>query len=569
MNDYKRKRGALPGRLTCLAALLAVPAFASAEGLGIGDSFKVDGYLQQAFSWNTKNWADTPNYNDRWKMSMARTTLRLNTDWQATDNVAVVAKLRGSREYKTDFLKHLERMNYADGSASYFGATGANNYGSGDHGNIMNMYNRGEVRELYVDWQATERVKFRFGKQQVVWGETDFFAANDLVHGFDYTWRSFLEPNNEELRKTLIILKANIDVPEASGAIEAFIRPGWDNKKDIGTNLDIYGGRWSSQPYAGLDFRNVDPFDYSNSKGDYKDVTGGIRWNGTTSSFNYSLSYLRTFWTSPILNGSSTMKILNPPGTGCPAIAPSGVDTWGGADVIDTKGQCSAGSIIFPIVNIFGATMSGYAAWADAVFSAEVAYVKDAPYQVNWPDGYLPNGFLTISSIIAPGFDGLKKKNLITWMARMDKNIAATQSLLGTEKPMFFSVQLFDKWVQNYDKKDNLINSVGWGAKTKEHSFLLTGIFSLSYDNGRIQPGFVVGTDLTYKGGFYVPSVTVELSKNLKWKTEYDGFWDGGRWRDAKKCNNAAAQGSNCDNAGLFGYFHNRDQLFTSLTYQF
>jgi hypothetical protein len=215
--------------------------------------------------------------------------------------------------------------------------------------------------------------------------------------------------------------------------------------------------------------------------------------------------------------------------------------------------------------------MSGYAAWADAVFSAEVAYVKDAPYQINFPAGYVPpgNGMgMTLSSAIAPGFDGLTTKNLITWMVRMDKNIAATQSLLGTEKPMFFSVQLFDKWVQNYRKDDNLINSVGWGAMTKEHSFLLTGIFALSYDNGRIQPGLVVGTDLTYKGGFYVPSLVVELSKSLKWKIEYDGFWDGGRWRDVEKCN-ASGSMSNCDNAGLFGYFHNRDQLYTSLTYQF
>ncbi|MDR2837164.1 MAG: LysR family transcriptional regulator [Azonexus sp.] len=568
MNHHHRGRFN-PRHLT-LAVLLALPGLAAAFDTG-SESFKIDGYLRQDFSWNMKNWADTPNYNDAGRLSMARTMLRVNMDWKATNTFSVVAKLRGAREYKTDFLKHLEKMNYADGSADNAGASGANNYASGSHGNVMDLYNKGEIRELYVDWQATDRLKFRFGKQQVVWGETDFFAANDLVHGFDFTWRSFLEPNNEELRKALIILKANIDVPEADGAIEAFIRPGWDRKKDIGTELDIYGGRWSSQPYAGVDFRNVDPYDWKNKEGDYRDVTGGIRWNGTTPNFNYSLSYLKTFWASPMLNGSSSLKFFNTFGLTGMENVPSGVDTWGRKDTIDTKGQPSAGNIIYPIVDIFGATISGYAAWADAVFSAEVAYVKDAPYQINWPKGSYPPGF-TLSDNIAPGFDGLTKKDLVAWMVRMDKNIAATQSLLGTEKPMFFSVQLFDKWVQNYDKKDNLINSVGWGARTKEHSFLLTGIFALSYDNGRIQPGLVIGTDLTYKGGFYVPSVVVELTKNLKWKTEYDGFWDGGRWRDNKKCTPLALGGTgatNCDNAGLFGYFHNRDQLFTSLTYQF
>ena len=79
-------------------------------------------------------------------------------------------------------------------------------------------------------------------------------------------------------------------------------------------------------------------------------------------------------------------------------------------------------------------------------------------------------------------------------------------------------------------------------------------------------PELVVGADLTYKGGFAVPSVTFELAKNVKWKVEYDYFWSN-NWRNGQKCQfpNAAS----CDNAGLFGYFHNRDQIYTSLTYLF
>ena len=525
--------------LLALAATAISPAIQAAD-----DSFKVDGYLREELSMNMKNWADTPNYRDRGKLSMARTTLRLNADWKATDNLSIVAKWRGSQEIKTPFLKHLESM-------------GANNStaGGASNGKIMDLYNKSDIRELYVDWQATNRVKFRFGRQQIVWGETDFFAANDMVHGFNWTWRSFLEPANEELRKPLIILKTNIDLPEANGAIEAFIRPGWDRKKDIGTELDIYGGRWSSQPYAGVDFRNIDPYNLDNKEGDYKKVTGGIRWNGTADHFNYSLSYLKTFWQMPILNASSTDF----------AGGAFYVPTTLGASNIKPQQGAVFGEVIYPLVDVFGATASGYADWADAVFSTEVAYIKDAPYQFN----NFPNNSLA-STVVAPGFDGIKKKNLIAWMLRMDKNIAATQGLLGSEKPMFFSVQLFDKWIQDFNEKDGLLNSVGWGARTKEHSFLLTGIFSLSYDNGRIKPELVIGTDLTYKGGFFAPSVTIELSKNLKWKTEYDGFWDGGRWRNgaAGACGGAPNQ-SNCDNAGLFGYFHNRDQLYTSLTYQF
>lgn len=75
--------------------------------------------------------------------------------------------------------------------------------------------------------------------------------------------------------------------------------------------------------------------------------------------------------------------------------------------------------------------------------------------------------------------------------------------MLGSEKPMFFSVQLFDKWLMDYDKGERLLNAVGAGQLTKEHSMLLTAIFDLSYDNGRVKPNLVVGTDLTYGGGFF------------------------------------------------------------------
>lgn len=528
--------GVLPhtplGRLVLALGLttLATPLLAD-------ESLKLDGYLRQEMSWNMKNWQDTPGYDDKGKLSMARSTARLNLEWQATEDVALVAKLRASREVKTNFLDHLEDM-------------GANNYHESDgKGDIMDLYNQNEIRELYLDFPVGERTRLRLGKQQIAWGETDFFAANDLVHGFDYTWRSFLEPANEELRKTNIMAKMNIDVPELDGGIELFVRPGWDRKKDIGTELDIYGGRWSSQPYAGVDFRNIDPYNYENKEGDYRDVTGGIRWSGLKGDTNYSLSYLRTFYPSPILNASNNLALIGQPNV------PSGATTKG---TDQTRGV--AGEIIYPIVDIFGFTASRYSDWADAVLSTEVGYIKDAPYQV---DSSTPT---LLSQIIAPGYDGYTTKDVVAMMLRMDKNIAATQSWLGTEKPMFFSVQLFDKWVQNFDKDDGLLYSVGWGGKVKEHSVLATTIFDLSYDNGRLRPQLVLGADLSNGGGFAVPSVTVELSSKVRWKVEYDAFWDDAH-RDSSKC--SQGQMNDCDNTTMFGYFHNRDQLYTSLTYLF
>ena len=524
-------------KMVTLALTLAMPTLCFADDNASGSNFKFDGTLREELSWNTKQWADVPNYDTRGKMSMARTTLRLNGEWDATPDFSIVAKVMGAKEVKTGFLSHLEQM-------------GANNYkDAGANGNIMSLYNDAEIRELYFDYKFNDEVKLRFGRQQMAWGESDFFAANDMVTGFDYSWRSFLEPNNELLRKTNIMAKLNVDFPDVNGGIEMFVRPGWDRKKDIGNNIDIYGGRWSGQPYAGVDFRNIDPYNLNNSEGDYKKVTGGIRWNGTAQDFNYSASYMKTFWQSPILNANAALTLFGLPNV------PSGATTVGGSTTLGP-----AGEIIYPLVDVYGFTGSGYSNLADAVFSAEVAYIKDAPYQVMLP---IPT---PISQAVAPGFDGIMKKDIVSWMVHMDKNIDFVQGLLGAEKPMFFSVQLFDKWIPSFKDSDNLINGVGWGARTKQNSFLITGIFSLSYYNGRIKPEFVVGNDITYGGGFYVPSVSVELSKSLRWKTEYDGFWSS-KWRDGSQCGfpNAAS----CDSSGLFGVFHNRDQLYTSLTYLF
>ncbi|MFC5697122.1 DUF1302 family protein [Pseudomonas sp. GCM10022186] len=516
---------------------LAIALGTVAAPLLADDSFKFDGYLREELSWNAKNWEDTPGYDDKGKLSMARSTARLNLDWQATDSVSVVAKLRAVREVETDFLEHLEEM-------------GANNHREADgRGDIMELYNKAEIRELYVDFPVGERLSFRIGKQQLAWGETDFFAANDLVHGFDYTWRNFLEPANEELRKTNNIVKMNIDVPELEGGLEAFIRPGLDRTQDIGTEIDIYGGRWSSNPYAGVDFRNVDPYNFENDEGDYHDWTGGLRWSGMYGDTNYSLSYLKTFYNAPILNASDNLALIGRPDL------PSGAVTRG---TDQTRGV--AGEVIYPIVDIFGLTASRYSEWADAVFSTEVAYIKDAPYQIELATPTL------LSQLIAPGFDGFTRKDVLAMMLRMDKNVAFTQSLLGTEKPMFFSVQLFDKWVQNFDEDDNLLYSVGWGGKVKEHSVLATTIFDLSYDSGRIRPNLVLGADLSNGGGFAVPSVTFELSSKWRWKVEYDAFWDDAS-RDPDKC--PPGNGATCDSTTLFGYFHDRDQVYTSLTYLF
>jgi len=523
MIDVKRKialRASGAASVVALFAALGSTPVQAAETKFYGD-------VSAALSLNMKDIPETTD-DDKYKISMFRTTAHLNMDSNLTDTLSFVGKVRLVRDFPNSYLTDLERK----------GADAA-----GER-NLAKIYTDSTLREAYFDWKPTDRLQFRVGKQQVAWGESDFFQAMDLVHGMDFTWRSFLEPANEELRKPLFLINATWLVPELDGKLQVLLRPGKANRKDaIGDTFDVFGGRWANQPNKGLDFRTITPYNYSHPGADAEDNTWGVRWSGIAQEINYSLSYLQSFKkNSPIISPAGDLTLFGLPGV------PSGSQPFQGVRPIGL-----AGEIIYPKLDLFGLTASGYSAAVDAVFSVEAAYIRDFTFNYGYSS--------PLSLALGPGFDGVKEKNVVKSMVRMDKNLAFVQSLLGAEKPAFFSVQLFDTWIQNYHNDEKLIQLVGFGQASKRHSSILTTILGLSYDNGQIAPELVAGWDATYGGGFLVPSVTFQYGKDWRLKVEYDHFWDNGNRTSA----NAATE----RDTALFGYFSHNDQLYMKLTYQF
>lgn len=521
------------GGLAWTALIAAAPFHAVAADT------KFYGDASAAFSWNTQNTlkdnlGQNPNPDTKGKMSMQRYTLKLNADTTVNDNFSWVAKLRLVKETSLDYLNILERANGPS-------VSGANAAG---HNDLPRMYSEADVRELYADIKVSDNVLLRLGKQQVVWGESDFFQAMDMVHGYDFTWRSFLEPANEDLRKPQVMANVTVQVPELDGKAQFLFRPGSLNRLDsIGNRYDIQGGRWANQPLKGVDFLTITPYNYRRDGADSRDNTWGMRWSGMAKEINYSMSYLKTFNPNPVI--SMRNDIFSAPGTA----GLSGSTPFNGSTPIG-----AAGEVIYPKIDLFGVTASGYSAAADAVFSTEVAYIRD--YAYNYGQTSVYSGILG-----GPGYDGIARKNVVRSMLRMDKTLGFTQSLLGTEKPAFFSVQLFDTWIKGYNANEDLIQLVGFGQRSKEHSTLLTAIFDTSYANGTINPALVIGTDLSYGGGFAVPSVTFQYGKNWRLKLEYDHFWHRGE--------RTAANNNVERDAGLFGYFAGNNQFYAKVTYQF
>lgn len=559
MSKERKAAWRIAGGAAC-TMMVAVAPFCA--GVAQAADYNFYGDVSLAMSWNTQNTLKEnkpsaagnlggqtlPLPDTKGEVSMERFTARLNLDSKVNDAFSWAGKVRLVREMPLGYLDTLQNLKPTPVPA----ANGAVN--AMHHNDLAAWLSKSELRELYADINFNENVMLRLGKQQVAWGESDFFAAMDMVHGFDWTWRSFLEPANEDLRKPLVLANLSVKVPELDGKVQVLFRPGRLNKLDsIGNSLDYHGGRWMPQPLKGIDFQAVTPWNYEANGANSRDNTWGIRWSAIAKEINYSLSYLKTFQQLPVIS-------MNPnfdPTLAAAGFAPPGIFIPSFA--VPFKGNTPigiSGELVYPKIELVGATVSGYSAWADAVFSGEVAYIQDYAYNF----GQNPAGYSAAYG--GPGFDGVKQKSIVRSMLRMDKSLAFTQALLGTEKPAFFSLQYFDTWIKNFHQAEDLVQSVGFGVRSREHSGTLTMILDTSYANGQINPSLVGGIDPTYGGGFLVPAVAFQYGKQWRLKFEYDHFW--------ARNNNTAANNNIERNASVpFSFLENNDQFYVKLTYQF
>lgn len=496
----------------------AARADESAAGDATGYSFNLSGFVRGWVSANLQNQPELQavGKNSRGELSMVRGSVELDADAK-TGPVKWKAIGRVDREYKTSYLEQLRDLRSTNGTAVGGAST-----------DILDNYNQGELREWWAEIPLGDRVTVKAGKQQLVWGESDFFHAMDLVNGYDMSWRLFFEGENEEWRKPLIMVSAKIRVPEADGMLAAFVRPGLDRCKDIGTTYDIQGGRWFFQPYRGFDLTAITNKDCDHPDGRQKDATGGARWSGEAAGLNYSVAALRTFSADPVANSAAKPYLK----------APSGA-------VFD---------LINPKINVFGLTLSGYNGSADAVFSAELAYTKDQPYNIGTGSLASP----TVAGNVGLGLGGVMKKDTITTMLRVDKNLKF-EDLLGTSRPSFSSIQLFDTYIKDFQRADDLTRLFAYGTALTEHNAILTAFTTLNYQNDTINPGFAVGFDLSHGGGFAIPSVALTLSDKWSARIEADLFWAS--HSNKQQFSNQASQ--------LFGYFDKANQLVFRVTRQF
>lgn len=527
-------------------------------------AFRLGGYARGSFSWNLQDQPERPNSSG--KMSMARASVLLDADWKIAPGSKIKAIARLDREYKTSYLESLERApNPFPGNGSV--ADIFTTHGGGGIGGIMKNYNQGELRELWAEAEVNDRIKLKFGKQQIVWGETDFFRALDVVHGFDYRWRSFLEPENEELRKPLIMARMMVQVPEASGSFDLFVRPGVDRDEDVGNTYDLAGGRWASQPAKGASFFYATDYNYRSKGANVRDVTGGIRWQGQAGGVNYSVVALKTFNNDPVFNPCpGNMQFLyNGAGSSgafstyrqTPAYCGLGTNPHQPGGV-----QPQFGDWIFPKTSILGATASGYADWADAVFSTEIVLQKGQSFNYGLQQGG------RFGYNIVPGSFGIIRKDTLMTMLRMDKTVDLS-ALIGTSRPSFASVQIFNTRILGFDEAEEIVQLAFWSRPKPRDSAILTGILAMNYANDRINPTLAAGWDVSNGGGFVIPSVEWVLGDNWRVRAELDLFFQRGNEKRRYIDPNTFTWDESGRGASLMGYLAHNNQAVIRVTRQF
>ena len=550
--------------LGCGGLMMASSSALAGPGYG-GDSepafsFEYNGYLRTTVAVGLQDHDET-NADDKWRMTQAELTLNLDFDIKTGPlNWKVITRF--DKEHQTDYLDDLqERMDPVGG------AVGSGNYSGPQpqRGDFMDQYETTDevfdwLREIYFDVNLfDDRLLLRVGRQQLVWGESDFFQAMDVVHGYDYRGRLFYE-NNEEWRKPLMLFNFNLDLYELGGSLNWYIRPGWDREEDMGRSFNIEGGRWIPHPYRGVDFTQfTDSYNEDHDSGDWSEMTYGIRWNGSWGSIGYSLAYLKTFNPSPIVNPHST------------ASTNGAIAAVGGSNFTDPtfaygeephNSNTLLGDWMYPEIDVFGLTINGFNQAMDATLSAELAFIPNKPYNYGSLDSNLP------------GWNGVKEKDTLNIMLRIDKEFKWMDTL-GTHRPSLSSIQLFDTWILSHDDDDELVEFASFGSKKKEHQAYLTLFTLLNFHRDTINPSFVIGTDLSKGGGFAIPAVEFVWGDDWRLKVEADLWWNDG---DVKKvCDTSCLSngeghgllGKREDGAGFMDWFGEDNQLVFKLTRQF
>jgi hypothetical protein len=485
------------------------------------------------------------------QMSMARATAQLEADWKPWKWMSMHGILRGSRsltlkadrEAQLPNPKRLVVRNVLS-SGTFLAKAEWKSKSPGEVATEVRdtFYNEFDLREFFVDIEATSWLSFRAGRQQVAWGETGQFRLLDVVNPVDPTWHFSSLESFEDQRIPLWMLKTNIEIKPLAGNLEVLWIPMLDEGDKLATVPLTFVGAWGLPLPKNVDMgqyrRKV--FLYPERNLDNSRV--GARWKGEAGPVTYSLVYMYT-------------HVISPP-------IPKFVYTpFGGGDLEVWLG--------FPRQHIVGLSLeAAIPSPATLNVKFEAAFEPDRSYPVSSAKKYkrtiksladdtpYQDGLVMNKNDVVADFD-IPKKKVLSYALTLQR--PSNIRWLNPEQSIMLVAQFMHTAILDFDKKDLMVEIPGYDTTVVQpHSFKLIASVFTSYLHGMLTPRIVGVYAFARKDDGELLGQGGLLSVQL-------GMAFGNNWR----LNLALNEFFGPDGYDGLGLFRDRDEVNLSVRYQF
>ena len=447
------------------------------------------------------------------KLSIMRGSIRLVGDWRPEEKVTVhgVISLVGS--LKLDVDKYAQPPSFPDG---------VNRRDYAKDWAWRNYYNEVDLRELYVDIEATKWLTFRLGRQQVVWGDINSYRLLDVINPVNTTWHFGPLESFEDTRIPLWIWKTMFEIKEWDHSLEFVWVSALDRDKEMVNPPLTLVGAW------GLPLSNTpSPFIIKEKKflypgNEIEDSRIGLRWRGNiTPASTYSLMYFYT-------------HVISPP---IPMY-------W---DLAENMVDIETLYLGFPRQHIAGAAIDyafespiGMVAKLEASVEPDRTYprISSTPFMHEDPEienrqVFEPPEKTTVNYAVQ-----LMRPTMIRWLNPTQNFLFVTQ----------WSHTIVPD-LSEFERQDLVVVPGFNDYKLQAHSF--TGVFAVAtnYMHGLLSPK-VTAAYIHPKSGFIATQLAVRLGRNWRLRLQVTDFFGADPYK-------------------AVGFFRDRDEVNLLVRYQF
>ena len=561
------------------------------DGTILGKPYNVHGFFRQEAAWG---WSD----DESWGNMSDYMTVQFEGNYGISDKIQMYFILRGEADWVYDirgdsFGSH--KPNNSQFMPDWFDwlalKTGNSNlsydYKDGRHKNQFNWRENDRgweiLREFYFDLNPTDKLSFRIGKQQVVWGETDGLRLMDIINPSDWSKEFILRDSDagyEETRIPLWLIKGeyyfgHVGDRFSDVALEVIWNPGdiettrvYLGRQKLGQNAFGFGagegGVWGL-PYPNFPFFGKFNLRDAKHSGGIDNSEFALRFKFTIDeSWMFTLNYFHGWADDFVLR-------VTPPNPNFPNVGFSFFDLEHFPVALEVDFD-----LWYPRMEVVGFTLNKDMHWltwraSSPVLRVEALYEFDKAFNSNgnsWArDNPLNNVLIPIGfPLLLPGdwsglpgaqsTQGVKFRDQIRYVLGFDWQLWCKP--LNPEKTFFTSFQFAHYHIMNKGNL-HLLNAPYFYNKSfkispwdiPEDQFFVSFLCMTEYDHGRILPLFLFVQDINAEAWWI--KAKCQFAYGDHWRPEIGFFWING----------------NDDTGKSFGLFDNRDQLFVKIKYQF